>query len=408
MKQIRASGRTNVTLQAAVDKAARAGGGTVEIPAGTYRMDDALHLRTGVHIVGEPGTILRKVPSVSSALVPWVGYGQFEFQVKEPGKFKVGMGVTIGDKNAFGFYETVATIVGREGDTFFIDRPFAHDYSPPAGALVRSTFSLISGHNVTDTSIRQLTLDGNPQEKVGINGCRGGGINLLGAHRVVIEGVEVTNFNGDAISFQRGTDIFVRHCHVHHNKGSGLHPGSGTVRYVMTDNCSEHNSGCGIFYCLRTKYSNCEHNFIAHNGRAGISVGERDTNHMLRHNHITDNGGPGIHLREPFLETGDRLWIEGNELANNGGAAEIVLDRDVHQLCIIGNEIRPRTGKALLVGPGCSEIYFAENTCAVIAGKKRSVRLQKPRKFPAVGPEAAPLDAARHINISKLPRWKNR
>ena len=406
MKTIRATGHTNVTLQAAVDRAARAGGGLVKIPAGTYTMHDALHLRSGVHIVGERGTILKKVPSISSPLRPWVGYGQFEFQVKEPRKFKVGMGVCFGDKNAFGFYETVATITGRKGDTFFIDRPFAHDYAPPAGAWVRSTFSLISGNGITDASIRQLTLDGNPKEKSGLNGCRGGGLNLLNAQRVVIEDVEVTRYNGDAISFQGCTDIFVRHCHVHHNKGTGLHPGGGTVRYVMTDNVSEHNTGCGLFYCLRTTHSVCASNIFRHNGRAGVSIGERDTDHLLRYNQITDNAGPGIFFREPFLQSGDRLWIEGNELANNGGAAEIVLERALHQVCIIGNSIRPRTGPALFVGPGCTDIYFTGNTSSTVAGAKRAVRCKQPARFPAVGPLAAPLDAARHLNIAQLPRWR--
>ena len=395
--------KTNTTLQARVDKVARQGGGTVKIPAGTYRMSDALHLRSGVHLVGQPGVILKKVPSVSSPILPWVGYGQYEFQVKEPGKFKIGMGVTIGDKKAFGFYETVATIIGKKGANFFIDRPFAHDYSPPSEAWVRSTFPLISGNNVTDVSIRHLTLDGNPREQFGINGCRGGGIILLGANQVVIENVEVTNYKGDAISFQQCTDVLIRRCHLHHNKGTGLHPGSGSVRYVMADNISEHNSGCGVFYCLRTKYSICENNILRHNARAGISVGEQDTDHLIRNNQVTDNGEPGILLREPCFQSGDRLWIEGNELANNGGAAEIVLTRDIHQLCITGNTIRPRTGIALQVGPGCNEIYFDGNTCSVITGP---AKLKKPAKFPAVGPQAAPLDAARHLKIEKLPRWK--
>ena len=397
--------KTNITLQALVDKAARNGGGTVRIPAGVYRMNDALHLRSGVQLVGEPGAILRKVPSVSSTLLPLVGYGQYEFQVKEPGKFKVGMGVTFGDKNAFGFYETVATIIGKSGDNFFIDRPFAHDYTPPGGAWVRSTFPLISGNNVSNVSIRGLTLDGNPKEQFGINGCRGGGIILLTVNRAIIEDVEVTNYNGDAVSFQQCTDVFIRRCHLHHNKGTGLHPGSGSVRYVMADNISEHNAGCGVFYCLRTKYSICENNILRHNGRAGISVGERDTDHLIRNNRITDNSEPGILLREPCLESGDRLWIEGNELAGNGGAAEIVLTRDIHQLCITGNTIHPRTGIALQVGTGCSEIYFNGNTNSVITGK---AKLEKPAKFPAVGPQAAPLDAARHLKVEKLPRWKNR
>ena len=173
----------------------------------------------------------------------------------------------------------------------------------------------------------------------------------------------------------------------------------------MSDNISEHNAGCGVFYCLRTKYSICENNILRHNGRAGISVGERDTDHLIRNNRITDNGEPGILLREPCLESGDRLWIEGNEFAGNGGAAEIVLTRDIHQLCITGNTIHPRTGIALQVGTGCSEIYFNGNTNSVITGK---AKLEKPAKFPAVGPQAAPLDAARHLKVEKLPRWKNR
>ena len=395
--------KTNLTLQVLVDKAARKGGGIVKIPAGIYLMNDALHLHSGVHLVGEPGAILRKVPSVSSTLLPLVGYGQYEFQVKHPGKFNVGMGVTIGDKNAFGFYETVATITGRKGDTFFIDQPFVHDYSPPAGAWIRSTFSLINARNVSDVSIRCLTLDGNPREKFGINGCRGGAINLLTVNRAAIEDVEVRNYNGDAISFQQCTDVFVRRCHLHNNKGTGLHPGSGSVRYVMISNISEHNAGCGIFYCLRTTHSICENNIFRHNGRAGISVGERDTDHLIAGNQVLDNAGPGILLREPLLQSGDRLWIEGNKFAGNGGPAEIVLTRDIHQLCITGNDIRPRTGIAMQVGPGCREIYFTGNSCSKITGK---ATLKKPAKFPVVGPQAAPLDAARHLNIEKLPRWK--
>ena len=59
-------GQTNTTLQQAVDDAGAAGGGVVEVPAGTYMMHDALHLRNGVRVVGEPGTILLKAPSITS------------------------------------------------------------------------------------------------------------------------------------------------------------------------------------------------------------------------------------------------------------------------------------------------------------------------------------------------------
>lgn len=47
-------GGTNEAIQRAVDAVAKAGGGVVRIPAGTYRMHDALYLRSGVRVVGEP------------------------------------------------------------------------------------------------------------------------------------------------------------------------------------------------------------------------------------------------------------------------------------------------------------------------------------------------------------------
>src|SRR5690348_9295566 len=102
----RSASPTNATIQAAVDRAAAAGGGTVTVPAGTYLMHDALHLRSGVRVVGEGSPVLKKVPSVRSRIPDFLGYGHYEFTVDEPEKFRVGMGVHLLDKNAGGFYTT--------------------------------------------------------------------------------------------------------------------------------------------------------------------------------------------------------------------------------------------------------------------------------------------------------------
>ena len=65
------TGHTNREIQAAVDRAAAQGGGIVRLGAGTYDMEDSLHLRSGVRVVGEgERTILRKRPSVSSPSPP--------------------------------------------------------------------------------------------------------------------------------------------------------------------------------------------------------------------------------------------------------------------------------------------------------------------------------------------------
>ncbi|MGQ9813657.1 MAG: hypothetical protein ACUVR3_00650 [Candidatus Roseilinea sp.] len=85
------AGLTNQALQRAIDDVAAAGGGVVEVPAGIYRMRDTLHLRSGVRVIGEPGAVLLKEPSVTVPLLDCLGYDHYEFTVTEPDKLQVGM-----------------------------------------------------------------------------------------------------------------------------------------------------------------------------------------------------------------------------------------------------------------------------------------------------------------------------
>lgn len=400
---------TNQTIQCLVDEAWKRGGGTVEIPAAVYQMRDALHLRDNVRVIGETGTILQKMPGARSALAHVCGFGHYEFSVVEPEKFSVGMGVLISDDNAGGFYTTQATIVAQREKYFYIDRPFAHDYNPAQGGCVTAIHSLIDGHDVHNASVENFVLDGNwPLETNNLNGCRGGGVFLLNAHNILIHNVEVRQFNGDAISFQQCTDITVSHCSAHHNSGGGIHPGSGSVRYYLLNNRIEGNGGCGIFYCLRTTHSLCEKNTISRNGLDGISVGERDTDHILKNNVIVENKAAGIRLRAPVIQSGDRLWIEGNELRNNnqeGKSAELLIAHDLHDICFIRNQMRTDSETAIKVEENCARIYIAENNINTNPQKQSdivcdssTVNFSQPETFPAIGPDAANKDSARHLN----------
>lgn len=411
---------TNSLVQDAIDAVAAQGGGVVEVPAGEYVMHDALHLRDGVELVGEVGTVLRKAASVRSPLAHILGYGHREFVVRETEKFKPGMGVYFSDQNSFGFYTTVATITAQKDELFFINRPLSHDYNPSRGGYVASLFSVIEIADTHDVAVRNITLDGNAAENETLNGCRGGGVFMLNAHQVVLENVEVTNYNGDGVSFQQCTDVFVRNCHIHDNNGGGVHPGSGSVRYVISNNRIERNGNCGIFYCLRTTHSLCENNIITDNRTTGISIGERDTDHVVRGNIITGHGAAGIEMREPAIQSGDRVWIEGNKIENNckgdvpePAEHELVIRHHLRNVAIIDNEINPSIGKAFFVAPGCSEISFAGNTVSGreqstkdIDGEIQPVSFSKPSNFPAIGPEAAAPDAALHLGITELPSWK--
>ncbi len=408
---------TNLTIQNLVDAAARRGGGTVKIRAGIYHMHDALHLRSGVHLVGEPGVVLKKVPSVSSSLIDCLGFGHYEFRVAEPDRFRVGMGVHLLDDNAGGFYTTVATITDKIGDTFFINRPFSHDYGFLFNGRAVSVYSLIEGDGVQDVSVTGLSLDGNNEkEPFQLNGCRGGGIFLIMSHRVSIRNVEIHHYRGDALSFQQCSDIRVESCEIHHNTASGLHPGSGSVRYVMRKNHLHNNGGYGIFYCLRTTHSICEENLIHHNHLAGISIGERDTDHLIRSNLISNNAGPGIDFRVPNRQSGDRTLVLNNTLRNNCtrfGAAEIVIPRGLANIHLAENIIEPTGGvaSAVSVESGVREISAVNNQIAGHPQQSRDfpaglVKTSAPARLPSVGPAALALDGARHLRVDALQPWE--
>ncbi|MCC6443039.1 MAG: right-handed parallel beta-helix repeat-containing protein [Armatimonadetes bacterium] len=409
-------GDTGEALQRAVDKVAAGGGGTVEVKAGTYQMQDALHLRSRVRIVGEPGAVLLKKPSVSSLLADYLGYGHYEFTVEEPDKFRPGIGVHVGDNRSGGFYDTVATITGRKGDLFFIDRMLNHDYHPSQNGRVTTLFSLIDGWNASDASVENLVLDGNPDETQTLNGCRGGGAFLLLCRRVRLQNIEVRHFKGDAVSFQQCADIIVRGCHLHDNTGGGLHPGSGSVRYLLEENHSHDNGGHGLFYCLRTTHSVCAGNRLEGNGAAGISIGERDTDHLIRGNTITGNRRQGIEFRKPFAHGGDRVRIENNNIGPNccgEGEDEITIPAGLEDIHIVQNTFHPGGGKAIRIECGVRRVSVAENFVSGhpqepsdIAGSPETATFTAPDCFPPLGPESLPLDGARHLAIEKLPVWE--
>jgi len=414
------AGNTNAAIQRAIDDVAAAGGGVVIVPAGTYMMHDALHLRSGVRVVGRKGAVLKKVPSVSSPVADYLGYGFYEFTVKEPEKFRVGMGVHLLDRNAGGFYTTVATIVARKGELFFIDRMLNHDYLPRAGARVVSVYPLLEGYKIHDAAVEGLILDGNyPKETFRLNGCRGGGVFLLQSRRIRIKNIEVRNYNGDAISFQQCIDVVVERCYLHHNTGHGLHPGSGSVRYVMRRVRSVHNGGCGIYYCLRTTHSILEDCELLDNGRAGISIGERDTHHLIRNNRIRGNGRNGVLFRRPQHRGGNHVVIRANvigpnctRIRNRAAGHEIVIPAGLRDVHVDGNTIEPGANKAARVDAGCADIHFTNNT---IAGAPQqpthfdapagTVSFQAAESLPAVGPADLSLDGARHLAVPKLQPW---
>jgi parallel beta-helix repeat protein len=241
-----------------------------------------------------------------------------------PTGFEVGDGITVWDKNSGGFHTTVARIIGQSGATFAISLPLNADCMVESGAQAATVFPVVSGYHLESVRVEGLTIEGNKEENVPLNGCRGGGIFLYRCPGTVIERCTVRNYNGDGISFQQCNDVVVTGCVCEGNAGLGLHPGSGSQRPAVRDCVARKNGEDGLFLCWRVKQGVFEGNLLEENGRNGISIGHKDTDNLLRKNVVRGNHSDGVYFRnESEGMAAHRNRLEENTIENNGvdGAA---------------------------------------------------------------------------------------
>ncbi len=338
-------GSDNRALQAAVDYVAALGGGVVEIGAGEFLMRDSLHLRSGVTVRGQGAkTVLRKAPCVRSALALDGDFGEEQVTVEDAAGFEVGSGVAVWDDRAGGFHVTVARITGRRGNTFSLDRPLMANCMVNNHAQAATVFPVVSGYHLRAARVQNLTVEGNKNANVHLNGCRGAGIFLYRAFGTVIEGCTVRNYNGDGISFQQSNDVAVLHCVSEDNAALGIHPGSGSQRPVVRDCTARRNGTDGLFLCWRVRHGLFEENLLEGNGRFGISIGHKDTDNLLRRNRVRLNGSNGVFFRNETLGmAAHRNRLEENLIEDNGTggtAAGIRIRGQTNDLEFRGNTIR--------------------------------------------------------------------
>ncbi len=345
-------------LQAAVDYVANLGGGLVEVGPGEYRMNDSLHLRSHVTVRGVKGqTILRKAKAALSPLAIDGDFGEEQITLVHPEGFQPGFGVAVWDKNSGGFHTTVGRILGQSGNTFAISLPLNADCLISSGAQAATVFPVISGYNIEDARLENLTIDGNKEENVALNGCRGGGIFLYRGFGTVIRDCTVRRFHGDGISFQQSNDVLVENCVSEENAGLGFHPGSGSQRPIVRNCAARRNGEDGLFLCWRVRHGLFERNLLEDNGRFGISIGHKDSDNLLRDNEVRSNHEDGIFFRnETVGMAGHRNRIENNLIENNGGqqaAAGIRVRGETRDLIFRNNIIRdtrPEADKKQTVG----------------------------------------------------------
>jgi parallel beta-helix repeat protein len=182
-----------------------------------------------------------------------------------------------------------------------------------------TVFPVVSGYHIEGAKVKGLTIDGNKDSNVSLNGCRGAGIFLYRAFGTVIQDCIVRNYNGDGISFQQSNDVSVIGCVSENNINLGIHPGSGSQR-PRVENCIARNNGAdGLFLCWRVRHGSFTNNVLEGNHRFGISIGHKDSDNILSRNIVRSNHRDGVFFRNETLGmAAHRNRLEENIIENNG------------------------------------------------------------------------------------------
>ncbi|NBO91952.1 MAG: hypothetical protein EBV06_06520 [Planctomycetia bacterium] len=364
-------GTTDRVIQAGVDYVARLGGGTVKILPGTYRLRNSIFLQSNVRLLGAGSeTILFKEPSAITKLAVDSDWYDQEITLTDAEAFKVGDGVTLrarGDGKSYETY-TKRTLVARIGKRFKLDRPLRDNFWRMGHAIVMSVFPLITGENIADASVENMTLDGNRDKNDNLNGNYGGCLFFQDCNRLTFRGVVARNYNGDGISWQICHDVIVENCTAENNTQLGLHPGSGSQRPVIRNNKLKNND-IGIFFCWGVKYGLAHNNTIEGN-RLGISIGHRDTDNLVTRNEIRNSKEAGILFRPERGKdfAGHRNRINNNKLIDNGGTAgaAIEIQGGTESITIENNEFKESRGVenrvGVRIGMHTREVTLKNNT----------------------------------------------
>ena len=362
------NGRDERAIQAGVDYLAALGGGTLKILPGEYHLNNAIYLRSQIQIEGSGAdTVLIKNPSVQTSLAVDSDWYDDHVTLTNRDGFEIGYGVCLRAKTPHSGGSNVIkrTIIGRDGNRVWLDRPLEKNFWADHEAHISTLFPILTGEHIHDVEIRDLILDGNRLNNERLDGNYAGCIFLQNCERIQIENVEARNYNGDGISWQVCHDITVTDCRSLNNVDLGLHPGSGSQRPIMRDNHLEGNR-LGLFFCWGVKHGIAENNRILNNREFGISIGHRDTDNIIRSNLIEGSRKIGIYFREEPNEgrCPHRNLVENNRIVNSGSDGKgtgIGIRGETRSIRIQRNQIIETRGPAEYVG-----VRIGEKTSDVV------------------------------------------
>ena len=310
----------NQSIQFAID-ALEITGGTVRLNPGLYEITAPVRLKSKVHLLGSgKETILKKGKGVQTNYIVDADYGELKLTVENADGFTIGMKVQVTDDENSGCWNvSTAYITDISDKVIYIDKGLIRDYRSDQNGLVSNTSSVIEVIEAENASISNLVIDGNREENFFADGCNSAGVLIFKSKKIVVDKVQVKDFNGEGISWQITEHVTIKNSEISGSGNTGLHPGTGSPFSVIENNDVHHNDRDGLFICWRVYQSKVKGNTFHHNGRFGLCTGHKDTDVLFESNHIYSNASDGVNLRgERETNAPHRNTFVNNTIENNG------------------------------------------------------------------------------------------
>lgn len=362
-------------IQAALDAALAAGGGTVLLAAGTFLIRRPLVLGSRVTLAGAGMgvTTITRPAGVKSLLTVNASTGDTSVTVTDATGFTVGGSIHLSDTANWEWVSTQGRITNIAGNviTFANSEGLGRtgceaNYLTARSATAYSVFPLIRNvEGSLHVTVRDLTLDGNTgandpnPTSTTVNGVADftvACIHWVETYYSLVDRVEILDAPGDAYSDQaqdgngltpsraaiKATRNTIRGCRIHGATRHGVHVGTCGAGAIV-----EHNTitGCawyGYFYCAYATDGTATGNIVSGCGRGFAGGDDRDTGNTIVGNVITgcaswaiefSGGGVGTHVSS--------LTITGNHIDCSGGAG---LQIGVSGAVVTGNTIVSTSG----------------------------------------------------------------
>ncbi len=229
------------SIQAALDAAAVAGGGTVEIPSGIF-LSGPIHLASGINFHLDAGAILEMLP-----------LDKYPGGTDDPQNFITGSGLHDVSISGSGMINGQGIPWWPYAKTFGARRPIMIRLNSCTNVLIENVtltnspmFHIAVGGRMSNVTVRGVTIRANPSSDPVNPGHNTDACDVSGNH-ILVENCNISVGDDDFTCGGRTSDVLIRNNTYGYGHGVSIgSPTAGGVSNITVINCTFNNTEQGI------------------------------------------------------------------------------------------------------------------------------------------------------------------